>query len=302
MEINIYRDKPEIRKIINSDDCKSEILNLPELNNTYDYITKYSDKVVCVLFSGGYDSTALIIDNLEKGYDVYPIEILFDSDLGRIVRLIILYKLRQKYGDRLHRLVSIADLKGFIDKGEFETRGWNQQPICAFYASFIPKDILRITSEVQIAYVCGDAAISFLDNLTNIYNSTIEFKCYDFKIPPLTFPFKKRTHYDNVDLVNKYDLPCCAGDNTQSANYLYRDLVKSKRYYIELYDDVETQSLNKSGDINKYYFIEIVINKQLPDGGHDWVVPPYEKDENGDLVEIEDEVECPEESAEVVME
>lgn len=219
-----------------------------------------SNKKVCVMFSGGYDSTALLIDNLEKGYEVYPIEILFNEEDG-LIKKIIIHELKKRY-KRLHKLTTIANLLDTHNQSEFERVGWNQQPLCGFFCAFIPNYILKEVDEIQLAYVVGDAAISYLDNLKSIYKNAIEFKMHRFKIPELTFPFTKRLHEENVDLVNEHNLPCYAGDGTVYFKYGKKELKNSDKYYIVIEDEIETDSLNKSGNINKNYLIEITYNKE----------------------------------------
>lgn len=235
-----------------------------EFESLFKYSTNSEEasisKSVCVMFSGGYDSTALIIENLKKGYHVYPVEVIF-NEYDHLIKLITLYQLKQIYQDKLHPLITLANTLDIKEATEFETRGWNQQPICGFYAAFIPAYILNKVSEIQIAYVVGDGAISYLDNLEMIYKNTIEFKNHQFEVPKLTFPFKKRFHEDNVALVNEYNLPCYAGDNTQKFCCGKKETKKAISYYICIDDEVR-DTLNKAGNINETYTIEVVIEKE----------------------------------------
>ena len=60
-----------------------DLLSTPFLSND----VKVPDGTVGVLFSGGYDSTALMIFYLEKGFTVLPISFLFNGSKERIGRL-----------------------------------------------------------------------------------------------------------------------------------------------------------------------------------------------------------------------
>lgn len=146
-------------------------------------------KSVAVLMSGGLDSTYLIYKNLLEGNTVYPIYIKIENNTEKIkleeyVIDKLLERFRNKYSwDKLkdlHKVLSV-DIKdrycGLI---------FVQAPIWLTGILFItdlPVD------EIQIGYVSGDDALSYLDDFKRIYNSyksILHSKC-----PKLTFPLKK---------------------------------------------------------------------------------------------------------------
>lgn len=150
-EDGFYACKQILKNII-LPSCSSEKLNIPP-----------SGKSVAVMFSGGYDSTYLVIKNLEEGNEVYPIDIILDKN-NYIIKKVIILKLQSIYGARLHDICTIANCC-FPVESDFHPNsnglGINQQPKCAFCAAFLPSIILDNISEIQIGYVVTDCAISF---------------------------------------------------------------------------------------------------------------------------------------------
>lgn len=84
----------------------------------------------------------------------------------------------------------------------------------------------------------NDCAISFLDDLQNIYQSVLNCKCYDgvykFKRPKLTFPLKKVPHSSAILEVQEWSkrnnliLPCVSCEHTyMGLQELLKDLLPS---------------------------------------------------------------------------
>lgn len=88
---------------------------------------KVPDGTVGVLFSGGYDSTALMIFYLEKGFTVLPISFLFNGSKERIGRLATLSQLRKIYGEKL--LPNYEFVTEFYGDGDTQV---GQQSLCHF--------------------------------------------------------------------------------------------------------------------------------------------------------------------------
>lgn len=159
-------------------------------------------KRVAVLFSGGLDSTYLVWKNLVDGNIVLPIYVEIENNEVKTIleknRIKLLHKEFSKeftsykieniyYGIR----VSVhADEDGLHFK---------QMPIWIFAGVFIQgMDI----DELQIGYVMNDDAISYIDDIKNIYHS-YQTICDPMK--PLAFPLTKRKKWQIVqELPKKY--------------------------------------------------------------------------------------------------
>lgn len=81
------------------DNCYKDLLDFTKNScdntfNGYDY--QSSRRKVAVFFSGGYDSTCLIIKNLEEGNEVIPIRTTFGQDFFPYQSNLVFYQLRKK--------------------------------------------------------------------------------------------------------------------------------------------------------------------------------------------------------------
>jgi 7-cyano-7-deazaguanine synthase in queuosine biosynthesis len=193
-------------------------------------------KNILQLFTGGLDSTALLIKNLEEGNNVFPLYIrscMINEDKREIEEKVaenIIEMLKKKGFDNVYNL-----LKTDIDF--LDIRGLSSaQPIVMilgiFYTVqngvyFATNEVVSIDGarnnsynfpvsyngwvknkqqkthikfdEVQISYVAHDEALSFLDEIKNLYNSLLAFKLefsYAPEIPPLTFPLIKHVKHE----------------------------------------------------------------------------------------------------------
>lgn len=177
---------------ISSSTCSEYLQNQPHYN---------------VMFSGGWDSTALIIEHLEKGDVVFPFTVNFNPSVIPIAKLII-YILRRVYGE--HKLAPLQTLFGPItcDASTTETN-FCQQSFTAFYSSFIAGSFMKNAIATEIAYCQNDDAISYLDELRTLYRTNLGMRYYNkyhtFKEPPLEFPFTKNEHSHNVQTVLKFE-------------------------------------------------------------------------------------------------
>lgn len=178
-----------------------------------------SDNIIGVLFSGGYDSTALLIYYLERGYTVLPISLKFNGLDERATRVATLFQLKKIYKERL------------LPSYEFETNFYRdgyhylgQQALCAFWPRFLHKEILDKLSTIAVGYNKTDLGTMFQKELKQLYlasmkldfNYVVSIKDFNkkLKIPKFEFPFIKQEHQENCSICysfeNEYDLilPC----------------------------------------------------------------------------------------------
>jgi len=140
-----------------------------------------------VLFSGGLDSTYLIWDNLRKGNRVYPFYFTIKNNLHKPEleknRINLLYKsFYETYGDLINPPEYVMSVEVMSVKSKLHLQ---QLPVWILGLQYCQMDFL---DETQIGYVMNDDAISYIDDIRNIYQSYN--KISDNQIP-LEFPLIK---------------------------------------------------------------------------------------------------------------
>ena len=146
------------------------------------------NKEVIVLFTGGLDSTFLIYKNLMDGNTVQPVYISLNNNERKTL-------LEKKNIEELYSIFKKSEFKGSIlpikyiaeIKLEVKHKFYLTQPIIWLFAMSFAQ--FSDFDEIQIGYVSGDDAISFLNDIHKIYNSFSKF-CID-KLIPLKFPLSK---------------------------------------------------------------------------------------------------------------
>lgn len=192
---------------------------------------------VGVLFSGGYDSVALTIYLLEKGYTVMPIGMRFNGNAERVLRLCCLKQLQKVYGERLLPCYEFATV--FYGDGNTSLA---QQPLCHFWMRYLPIEIRRKLSMIAIGYNKTDFGSSIKEKLIDLYNISMkaEPKFYfsltdvrnaeqDDVFPKIVYPLIENEHQYNGWLVNSFSdeyggliIPCVACANAEYALYQKR--------------------------------------------------------------------------------
>jgi len=151
----------------------------------------------------GYDSTYLLIKNLQNGDNVYPVYVhvnCIDQIKQKIeinnVRSLI-NKLKRKYKN-LHNLVE-KEMRIEPIRNIFST-----QPIFWMLALFneIKKNKHFIYQEVQIGYLASDGVISHIPEIRTYWKALFSFSDHSPKwtIPKLCFPLLK---YDKAHIIKK---------------------------------------------------------------------------------------------------
>lgn len=147
----------------------------PEMNNS---------NVVGVVYSGGWDSTLLMLRNIEAQRFIQPI--LFGYVDDDVIREIGLKILSAKYGRFILPPISVSPL---TIGGNVENNCCGQQAYIHFMLGFLPVDLLPMLSEIQVGYVMNDDAISFLDELRSLTKT--HFEIQQKLNVPVTYPLTK---------------------------------------------------------------------------------------------------------------
>jgi hypothetical protein len=152
-------------------------------------------KSVAVLFSGGLDSTYLVWKNLKDGNEVVPIYVeIENNEVKSILEKNRVKLLRTEFAKEFNlekRL--IHDVKFAIKVGVHANEGslyFKQVPIWLFSVVFLQG--MDNIDEIQIGYVSNDDAISYLDDIQNIYKS---YQTVSEPMKPLAFPLTKKKKY-----------------------------------------------------------------------------------------------------------
>lgn len=152
-------------------------------------------KKVALLFSGGLDSTYLLWKNLSEGNTVTPVYVeIQNNEIKTILeknRIELLYKEFKKEFDGSSYWEGNSKLKriDYIFNANVSAREdslyFKQVPIWIIATLFMQS---HDVDEIQIGYVSNDDAISYLDDIKNIYKS-YQVICEPMK--PLVFPISK---------------------------------------------------------------------------------------------------------------
>jgi len=139
-------------------------------------------KVCSVLWSGGLDSTLMILDLLRNDYKVRALQITSESFLGSSME-------KKRTGLIEPFLKNIGDFSYQITHQDIccrETFTLPQAPILLLNLSLFANSNDEFCS---IGYVMNDDAISFIPEITKIWKSYKQLKP---NLPPLKFPLMKR--------------------------------------------------------------------------------------------------------------
>jgi len=160
-------------------------------------------KTILQTVSGGFDSTYLLIKNLNEGHEVYPIYI-HSPTVNQIKQTIELNSVKQL----LERLHSFNNLKGLTET-DINLNGipnlFSSQPIFWLLGLFNEVKNISLYSdydEVHIGYILGDGAVSYLHEIKKLWKALFSFSLPDYKVPKLVFPLLK---YHKETIIKKLD-------------------------------------------------------------------------------------------------
>jgi 7-cyano-7-deazaguanine synthase in queuosine biosynthesis len=153
------------------------------------------NKNILQAVSGGYDSTYLMIKNLETGDNVYPIYIRASSVNG-IKQHIEYHNVKniiqaiQKEYPNLHDFIETTIRQVHIENI------FSSQPLLwmlELFSEVKNKQNYVDYDEVHIGYIMNDSAFSYLSEILSFWKSLFSFSYpgYDYSIPKLLFPLKK---------------------------------------------------------------------------------------------------------------
>lgn len=156
-------------------------------------------KKILVSFSGGFDSTFLVYDNLKKGHEVTGVYTTIENNIEKV-------KVEKNQIKKLENLFK----EEFPNKFNLEigmsinAQSGNDimfKQILIWLISLLYNRSSHY-DEVQIGAVMNDDMISFIDDIKKTWNS---FKFLNPKHPILTFPLIKKSKYDiSISLPKKY--------------------------------------------------------------------------------------------------
>ena len=184
--------------------CASNIWNL---RNKYP-----KAKVVGIMFSGGLDSTTLLLRELNKGNIVIPILNRFNSNADTcslfkyMMAQIVLEKISRKISKiRNKKMILVSPI--ICNHIQFGCLGddfvFTQQLFNSVAPACIGYKRIRLIDEIMLGTVLGDQEVSYITDMKRIYNDAIKFQVKisgsdsryidgrENKIAKLTFPLIK---------------------------------------------------------------------------------------------------------------
>ena len=166
-------------------------------------------KKILQAVSGGFDSTYLLIKNLQNGDTVQPLYVHVNS-IDKIKQKIestivknLITKLQVKY-DNLNDLkeveIGIDNIPNIV----------SDQPIywtLALFKEVRKNGYYRNYNEVHIGYILQDAAISYIPELRALWKALHSFSYpdHDFVVPKLCFPISK---YHKTQIISSLRYSC----------------------------------------------------------------------------------------------
>jgi len=184
-------------------------------------------KVIAVLFSSGLDSTYLVHKNLKEGNTVHPIyvEIKNNENKCKVEKqnINMLYKIfSEKFPDKIKPPRIVTEISVNSNQRDLI---FVQIPIWIFGMMYTP--YLSEYDEIHIGYVSNDDAVSYLEQIRDLYNSHKWLVGGKKRLPKLLFPLSQVQKYTMME-----ELP-----------HEYKPFITSceepilKPYYIKLRDE-----------------------------------------------------------------
>lgn len=161
---------------------------------------KSDNKKVLIPFSGGIDSTYLVFKNLEEGNDVHLTRFNIENNEHQMEieceAIKDLIHDLQKHFPNAHLLMRSYE-KNNMSNQSFEVTGSHmiygpQPPLWVFCLAY--DENLWEVDEVQMGYISGDDALSYLDDIKKLYRAFSPF--LQKKAPPLKFPLIKNFKWE----------------------------------------------------------------------------------------------------------
>ena len=150
-----------------------------------------------IVYSGGYDSTVLMLQALMNGETVKPIIFNFAQD--DIIKAVNLSILKNRFGENLLEPIwfNFFGLQG----GMCGTQ-CTQQLAIHNMLTYLSNDVLKSLKEIQVGYVMNDDAVSFQEELKDVVSTG--FKIQDKVNVPITYPLIQRHKYYIDDFIQQH--------------------------------------------------------------------------------------------------
>ena len=224
-----HRDFPGLQRVIDSYANKyigryNQRYQIDEVKSAIEAQKKTTPnaRVVGVLFTGGADSTSLVLDNLERGNIVIPIynRINIKYAAYHLVAFAVYSELK-RLSPNSQNLMPIWN--GLALDGDtlfgysYCHEGFIQQPYNMFSLAYISPDITNLIDEFQIGIVSGDQSVPFTKQMKRAYQNMfalshvygVKGACKDSEVthrPALTFPLVGKPKKTVFDILKKYEM------------------------------------------------------------------------------------------------
>lgn len=163
-------------------------------------------KSVLLSWSGGVDSTALIIQYLNKGYKVDALPVIMKNNVNKNIRekrarTALMKNYFKNYSVNLMISLTVAEFGSFGYLTLKQMPLWILGLVCALDSSH---------DEVAIGIVMNDDAVSCMEEIKALYYGYQGL--VNIPLPPLVFPlikFKKEVLYENIPVSIRKHLTWC---------------------------------------------------------------------------------------------
>lgn len=212
---------------------------------------------VGIVYSGGYDSTVLMIQALMNGETVKPI--IFDFAQDNIIKAVNLSILKSRFGDKLLKPIWF-NLFGLQDG--MCGKQCTQQLAIHNMLTYLSDDVLKSLKEIQIGYVMNDDAVSFQNEFKSVVSTG--FKIQDKVNVPITYPLIQKHKYYIDDFIQQHlgYNHLCLSCQSPSFNY-YKD---SEALYIitTTCNDCTSCFHSRLFHLNFYHGDYVVLATRIP--------------------------------------
>lgn len=163
--------------------------------DTFPYDIKQDS--IGIVYSGGYDSTVLMLKALLNGETVKPIIFNFAQD--DIIKAINLSVLKKRFGNKLLKPIWFG-LFG-LQEGMCGKQ-CTQQLMIHNNLTYLSDGVLKNLKEIQIGYVMNDDAVSFQEEFKSVVSTS--FKIQNKKNVPVTYPLIQKHKYCIDDFIAQH--------------------------------------------------------------------------------------------------
>ena len=152
--------------------------------------------------SGGFDSTYLLIKNLQNGDNVFPIYIHVNciDPIKQIIESTVIKSIIEKLKPRFNNLHELIEIEMGIDNIRDI---FSSQPvfwILGLFNEVKNRKNYADYDEVHIGYIMQDSALSYLKEIKTYWKAMFSFSIQKYSVPKLVFPLTK---YHKVMIINE---------------------------------------------------------------------------------------------------